>query len=62
MRGEEGSLPLEEELRGRLELRLRACMEGEVPFRTFHKLAALFAMRSGFARKLLRSRWSRNRG
>ena len=50
MRGEDGSLPLEEELRGRLELRLRACMEGEVPFRTFHKLAALFAMRSGFAR------------
>ena len=47
---EEGRLPLEEELRERLEVRLRACKEGEVPFRTFHKLAALFAMRSGFAR------------
>jgi hypothetical protein len=46
---EEGRLPLEEELRERLEIRLRACKEGEVPFRTFHKLAALFAMRSGFA-------------
>jgi hypothetical protein len=46
---EEGGLPLEEELRERLEIRLRACKEGEVPFRTFHKLAALFAMRSGFA-------------
>jgi ATP-dependent Clp protease ATP-binding subunit ClpA len=43
-------LPLEDELRERLELRLRACEEGEMPFRTFHKLAALFAMRSGFAR------------
>src|SRR6267154_3690474 len=50
MKGEVGRLALEEELRERLELRLRACMEGEVPFRTFHKLAALFAMRSGFAR------------
>ena len=50
MKGEEGRLPLEEELRERLELRLRACKEGEVPFRTFHKLAALLAMRSGFAR------------
>ena len=50
MKDEEGSLPLEEELRERLELRLRACKEGEVPFRTFHKLAALLAMRSGFAR------------
>ena len=50
MKGEEGGLPLEEELRERLELRLRACKEGEVPFRTFHKLAALLAMRSGFAR------------
>ena len=50
MKGEERRLPLEEELRERLELRLRACKEGEVPFRTFHKLAALFAMRSGFAR------------
>src|SRR6266404_380008 len=49
MSGEEGRLPLEEELRERLELRLRACKEGEVPFRTFHKLAALLAMRSGFA-------------
>jgi ATP-dependent Clp protease ATP-binding subunit ClpA len=46
---EEGRLPLEEELRERLEIRLRACKEGEVPFRTFHKLAALLAMRSGFA-------------
>jgi hypothetical protein len=46
---EESRLPLEEELRERLEVRLRACKEGEVPFRTFHKLAALFAMRSGFA-------------
>jgi hypothetical protein len=46
---EEGRLRLEEELRERLEIRLRACKEGEVPFRTFHKLAALFAMRSGFA-------------
>jgi hypothetical protein len=46
---EEGRLPLEEELRERLEVRLRACKEGDVPFRTFHKLAALFAMRSGFA-------------
>lgn len=45
-----GGLPLEEELRERLELRVRACKEGDVPFRTFHKLAALFAMRSGFAR------------
>jgi ATP-dependent Clp protease ATP-binding subunit ClpA len=43
-------LPLEDELRERLELRLTACQEGELPFRTFHKLAALFAMRSGFAR------------
>ena len=55
MKGEEGRLPLErlpleEELRERLELRLRACKEGEVAFRTFHKLAALLAMRSGFAR------------
>jgi hypothetical protein len=50
MKGEEGRLPLEEELRERLELRLRACRDGEVPFRTFHKLAALLAMRSGFAR------------
>jgi ATP-dependent Clp protease ATP-binding subunit ClpA len=50
MKGEEGRLPLEEELRERLELRLIACKEGEVPFRTFHKLAALLAMRSGFAR------------
>src|SRR5260370_28785233 len=50
MKGEEGRLPLEEELRERLELRLRACKEGGVPFRTFHKLAALLAMRSGFAR------------
>ena len=49
MKGEEDRLPLEEELRERLELRLRACKEGEVPFRTFHKLAALLAMRSGFA-------------
>jgi hypothetical protein len=49
MKDEEGRLPLEEELRERLEIRLRACKEGEVPFRTFHKLAALFAMRSGFA-------------
>jgi hypothetical protein len=47
---EEEKLPIELELRERLELRLRACREGEVPFRTFHKLAALFAMRSGFAR------------
>jgi ATP-dependent Clp protease ATP-binding subunit ClpA len=46
---EEVRLPLEEELRERLEVRLRACEEGEVPFRTFHKLAALLAMRSGFA-------------
>jgi len=46
---EEGRLPLEEELRERLEVRLRACKEGGVPFRTFHKLSALFAMRSGFA-------------
>jgi predicted alpha/beta hydrolase family esterase len=46
---EEDRLPLEEELRERLEIRLRACKEGEVPFRTFHKLAALLAMRSGFA-------------
>jgi hypothetical protein len=46
---EEGRLPLEGELRERLEIRLRACKEGEVPFRTFHKLAALLAMRSGFA-------------
>ena len=50
MRGEAGRLPLEEELRERLELRLRSCQEGEVPFRTFHKLAALLAMRSGFTR------------
>src|SRR5258708_39719872 len=50
MGGEGGRLPLEEALRERLELRLRACKEGEVPFRTFHKLAALLAMRSGFAR------------
>jgi ATP-dependent Clp protease ATP-binding subunit ClpA len=50
MKDEVGTLPLEEELRERLELRLRACKEGEVPFRTFHKLAALLAMRSGFAR------------
>jgi hypothetical protein len=49
LRHEEARLPLEEELRERLEVRLRACQEGEVPFRTFHKLAALFAMRSGFA-------------
>jgi hypothetical protein len=49
MKGEDDRLPLEEELRERLELRLRACKEGEVPFRTFHKLAALLAMRSGFA-------------
>jgi hypothetical protein len=46
---EGGGLPLEEELRERLEVRLRACKEGDVPFRTFHKLAALLAMRSGFA-------------
>jgi hypothetical protein len=42
-------LPIEQELRGRLEVRLRACEEAEVPFRTYHKLAALFAMRSQFA-------------
>ena len=49
LRTEEDRLPLEEELRERLELRLAACKEGEVPFRTFHKLSALLAMRSGFA-------------
>ena len=42
-------LPIEEELRGRLEVRLRACEQAEVPFRTYHKLSALLAMRSRFA-------------
>jgi hypothetical protein len=41
--------PIEEELRGRLEVRLRACEQAEVPFRTYHKLSALLAMRSRFA-------------
>ena len=41
-------LPIEEELRGRLEARLVACKGAEVPFRTYHKLAALFEMRSRF--------------
>lgn len=42
-------LPIEQELRGRLEAWLRACEEAELPFRTYHKLAAVFAMRSRFA-------------
>jgi hypothetical protein len=40
--------PIEQELRARLEDRRAACAQAEVPFRTFHKLAALFAMQSRF--------------
>lgn len=43
-------LPVEAELRGRLEARLSACRDADVPYRTYHRLAALFAMRSGFTR------------
>jgi hypothetical protein len=42
-------LPIERELRSRLEVRLRACKDAEVPFRTYHKLTVLFAMSSEFA-------------
>jgi hypothetical protein len=42
-------LPIERELRRQLEVRLRSCEEAELPFRTFHKLSALLAMRSKFA-------------
>jgi hypothetical protein len=46
---EVAELPIEPELRGRLEAWLKACTQAEMPFRTYHKLAALFAMRSQFA-------------
>ncbi len=44
------SVPIEKELKGRLDRRLAACLENGVPFRNFHKLDALLSMRSGFAR------------
>ena len=47
------SVSIEEELKGRLERRLAACLENGVPFRSFHKLDALLSMRSGFARNCI---------
>jgi hypothetical protein len=48
---DEGMLPLEKALYDALYLRLRTCREAGMPFRTFHRLAALLGLRSGFARE-----------
>lgn len=44
-------LPLERALYEALYLRLRTCRDVGVPFRTYHRLAALLGLRSGFARE-----------
>ena len=48
---DEDVLPIEQALYDALYLRLRTCREVGVPFRTFHRLAALLSLRSNFARE-----------
>jgi hypothetical protein len=48
-------LPIEGELRQRLQTLLNACGETHVPFRAYHKLAALFSMNSRFAETCFKS-------
>ncbi|WP_051955966.1 alpha/beta fold hydrolase [Beijerinckia mobilis] len=42
------SLPIEYELKDRLQDSLNSCRDAGVPFRTFHRLAVLFSMQSEF--------------